>query len=254
MSLITDIPIRDGEEGDVQLIKLRSYLKDREVEYTYPDQLLIDLLVKNSKESVWRDLTGYSKGIPWGYTTKQPISPETRIRQLTGDTNEEELRYTDNDLNIFLRTIPLRYVVKLINAEGANSVTYPTDDINNPIYIVRKYLGDTDTNNVKYTDAEIVKMLFSSRLDPFAFVAEELSRGAGEAISSSVSSGDLNLASIDGISFEDDETKTQTLEESILYIRAQAVYSVYNKAPIYDFWLNKVSYGDVEWESAWYGV
>lgn len=256
MSLITDIPERGGEDGATQLDYLRSYLKDKDMdEYTYPDTYLIDLLVSNDKVVVWRELTGYLEETPWSFSTQLPMSYVNRIRSLTGDTDESNLRYTDYDLQVFLETIPLRYVVKLINAEGEDSVTYPTNDLNNPIYIVRRYLGDTDTNNVKYRDADITQLLFQSRLDPFSFVAEELSRSVGQGISGSLSSGGGTLASIDGISFDDDEkTKTDNLENDLQYIRAQATLSVYWKDPTYGFWLDGENLVDVEWEKGWYGV
>lgn len=255
MSIITDIPERNGEDGAAQLGYLRSYLKDKDAaDYTYTDQYLIDLLVENDRVAVWRELTGYLEETPWDYSTDLPISYESRIRALTGDTDENNLRYTDYDLQIFLETIPLRYVVKLINAEGEDSVTYPTNDINNPIYIVRRYLGDTDTDNVKYRDADITQMLFQSRLDPFAFVAEELSRSAGESVSGTLSEGGGTLASLDGISFDDEKTKTENLVNDLQYIRSQAILSIYWKDVPYGFWLEGENLVDVEWEKSWYGL
>lgn len=255
MSVIEDIPERDGEDGAVQLDYLRSYLKDKEVgNLTYPDQYLIDLLVENDRVTIWRNLTGYLEETPWDYSTSLPMSNQSRIRSLTGDTDESNLRYTDYDLEVFLETIPLRYVVKLINAEGGDSVTYPSNDVSNPIYIVRRYLGDTDTNNVKYRDADITKMLFESRLDPFALVADILSKSSGEVVSESLSGGGGTLASIDGISFDDEKTKTENLSRDLDYIKSQAIHSVYWKNPIYDFWLDGDSYSSTDWERAWYGV
>lgn len=255
MSLITDIPDRNGEDGATQLDYLRSYLKDKDpADYTYTDQYLIDLLVTNDRVVVWRELTGYLEETPWGYSTKLPISYESRIRALTGDIDESNLRYTDYDLQIFLETIPLRYVVKLINAEGEDSVTYPTNDINNPIYIVRRYLGDTDINNVTYRDADITSMLFKSRLNPFAFVAEELSRSSGKTISESLSQGGGTLASIDGISFNDEKTKTDNLVSDLQYIKSQAILSVYWKDSPYGFWIDGENLVDTEWEKSWYGL
>lgn len=255
MSLITDIPERDGEDGTIQLGYLRSYLKDKDIDnYIYPDQYLIDLLVGDDRVVIWKELTGYSDETPWGYSTEFPISYQSRIRALTGDTDENNLRYTDYDLLVFLETIPLRYVVKLINAEGADSVTYPTNDINNPIYIVRRYLGDTDTDNVKYRDADITKMLFESRLDPFALVADILSKSSGEVVSESLSGGGGTLASIDGISFDDEKTKTENFSRDLDYIKSQAIHSVYWKNPVYDFWQDGERSSNTGWEKAWYGV
>ncbi len=255
MSVIEDIPERDGENGTVQLNYLRSYLKDKDVgNYTYSDQYLIDLLVENDRVVIWRNLTGYLEEIPWNYSASLPISYQSRIRTLTGDIDEGNLRYTDYDLQVFLETIPLRYVVKLINAEGEDSVTYPSNDVSNPIYIVRRYLGDTDTNNVKYKDADITKMLFESRLDPFALVADILSRSSGEVVSESLSGGGGTIASIDGISFDDEKTKTDNLSRDIDYIKSQAIHSVYWKNPVYDFWQDGESSSNIDWEKAWYGV
>tara|TARA_R110001592_G_C13193009_1_gene753780 strand:+ start:76747 stop:77514 length:768 start_codon:yes stop_codon:yes gene_type:complete len=255
MSTVLDIPERDGQDGATQLAYLRSYLKDTEIgNYTYSDNLLIELLVESDRVAVWQDLTGYLGETPWDYTTTAPISYESRIRMLTGDTDEGALRYTDYDLQVFLETIPLRYIVKLINAEGDNSVTYPTNDVNNPIYIVRRYLGDTDTNNVKYRDVDITQMLFNSRLDPFAFVAEELSRSAGETVSGSVAAGGNDLASIDGISFSEGEKRTDSLIKDLSFLQSQAITSVYFKNPVYGFWLDGENLVDTEWEKSWYGI
>lgn len=255
MSELTDIPERDGETGEEQLAYLRSYLKDREAgDYKYTDSLLIDLLVINERVSVWQDITGYSGEIPWDYSTTQSISPESRIRMLTGDTDEQALRYTDYDLKIFLQTIPLRYVVILLNAEYEDTVTYPITDLNNPIYIVRKYLGDTDLTNPTYRDADITQMLFTSRLDPFAFVAEELSRSSGETVSGSVSTGGNSLASLDGISFSEDSVRMDNLEKDISYIRSQSILSVYYRDPVYGFWIDGENLVDIDWERDWYGV
>lgn len=255
MSTISDIPERENQDGETQLLYLRSYLKDREIgNYIYPDSLLIDLLVSDSKEIVWEELTGYLNEKPWGYNTSLPMSYESRIRALTGDTNEEELVYTDYDLKIFMETIPLRYVVILINAEMSNESTYPLDDINNPIYIIRKYLKDIDITIPKYTDADITKMLFKSRQDPFAFVSESLSRSAGASVGEAVVDGGGSLASIDGISFNDDITRTDNLVNNLEYINRQAVNSVYYKYPVYGFWMEGENLVDINWERDWYGV
>lgn len=253
MANISDIPVRKGLDGATQLAYLRSYLKDRDVtNYKYSDQLLIYMLVEDDRVTVWRTLTGNLKGIPWGYSVTANMSPESRIRILTGDTEEGSLRYTDYDLKVFLDIMPLRYVISLINIEAQDVNTFPTDT-NHPIHIVRFYLGDTDILSPKYTDTQIVRMLYNNREDPYTLVTRIVAMTLGGDSSENVMSGGSgDIASLDGISFSNEESKSKSLSYDVDYIQKQRNSSPYHKEIVYDYWLNKKSYTTVEWEADWY--
>ena len=254
MATIADIPVRNGEDGSAQLAFLRSYLKDRDgSEYRYTDDYLITLLVKKGKVSVWQGITGYSGKTPWSYMLDDASNHIARIRTLTGDTDESALEYTDYDLEVFLETIPLRYVVKLILAEKANVSTFPSDPFN-PIHIFRKYRGDTDLLNALYTDSQIVELLFSSRVNPYELVADMATQESASGIVEKVSTSDSNLASIDGISFSEEGKLLGDLSANVNYVKSLVLSSPYWKEPVYNFWKEGVPFVEGDWEVKWYGL
>lgn len=227
MSTITDIPIRDGLDGTEQLALLRADLKDTDSgDYRYTDQLLIDQLVTKDKDAVWSCLTGYS-GKPFTYNEDSPCDPLTRIRMATDDTDELTLRYTDQELSKWLQVYPMRYTVALIGYSEGTGSTMPVDT-QDPIHIVRKYLGDEDLT--QYTDKEIADALLSSGLSPYHYVMDKLSNDFAVKSSSESSGGDL--ASIDGISFSGNSKEDiQATQELIGYIGEVFLTSPYARQP-----------------------
>lgn len=258
MATVNDIPERGGVSGQDQLALLRAYLKDSDPNnYKFPDDLLIPLLVQNDAVTVWQDITGYGKyAVPWSYDPLNISTPVNRIRVMTGDTVKLTLRYTDYDLDKYLAVIPLRYVISAIKAKEAGGSTYPSDPFD-PIRIVRDYLEDKD--GTKYTDTVIVDNLFNSGLDPYAFVVEVMKSESGKnAVSSSTSAGgDINLATLDGISFTS-KSSTEEIEDSeksqeaILRYGASTLYG--RASDYYGFWLEGENLAKIDWEQEWYAL
>lgn len=254
MPLITDIPDRDGLDGAAQLALLRSYLKDLVVPYKFADDLLIALLVENDRVIVWRDITGESvTSIPWSYDPLMVREPITRVRILTGDTNEASLLYTDAELWRMLDVIPLKYVASMINAEQAGLSTYPSDKYN-PITIMRDYLGDTNVDSPRYTDSQLVEIIISSRVNPYGAVLNILNGEVAITSSEQLSSTGGELASLDGISFSSPSDALSQKENSRDEIKNAYLSSPYWKEDVAAWYVDGLIIGERDWEVRWYGI
>ncbi|QYW06124.1 virion-associated protein [Shewanella phage vB_SspS_KASIA] len=254
MPLITDIPERDGLDGAAQLALLRSYLKDLVVPYKFPDTLLIPLLVVDTRVTVWRNITGEAvTALPWTYDPLTIQDPITRIRVLTGDTNEGSLSYTDAELWRMLDVIPLRYVVIMINAKVAGLNTYPADK-NNPITIMRDYLEDVTVITPKYTDAQLVDMIIDSGFSPHGLVLTILENNIAIDSSSQLLSSGGELASLDGITFS---SPSEALTQKNLNkgsVSTAYMNSPYWKEDVAAWYVDGVNVTERDWEVRWYAI
>lgn len=254
MSLITDIPERDGKDGVAQLALLRSYLKDTVADYKYTDELLIDLLVLNPSTVVWANITGNSQLItPWSYDPLKIEEPVNKLRYLIGDTDELSLEYTDAELLNMLDVIPLRYVITMINSKAANGTTYPSD-INNPIHIYRKFMGDTNLLAAKNTDSEIVDIIISSCLSPYGVILENLNNILAESSSNEITTGGSEFVSVDGISFSNPTDQSSQKEYNLQSVMTSYRNSVYWKIDTYFWYEDGTDVAARVWEARWYGV
>jgi len=253
MSTVSDIPVRDGQDGTTQLSLLRLYLKDSvNSPYKFPDVLLIPLLVSKDRVSVWRDLTGYGvTAIPWSYDVSKIALPLNRIRVLIEDTIEDSMKYTDFELLRLLNILPLRYVVTLILAKTANTSTLPTDP-DDPIHILRKYLQDEDL--IKYTDSELVDLIVKSGLDPFGVVMAIVDKTLSMNSSEKVLTTGTNLASLDGISFSTPSEELKLAAEHRASIQEHLISSAYFKDPIYATYVAGVRSPESDWEVEWNAI
>lgn len=254
MPLITDIPERDGLDGAAQLALLRSYLKDLVVPYKFPDTLLVPLLVVDTRVTVWRNVTGESvTAVPWTYDPLTIQDPITRIRVLTGDVDEGELLYTDAELWRMLDAMPLRYVVSMINAKIAGLSTYPSDK-NNPITVMRDYLGDTSISTPKYTDAQLVDMIIESESSPYGLVITILENNVAIDSSSQLLSSGGELASLDGITFS---SPSEALTQKNLNkgsVVTSYMNSPYWKEDVAAWYVDGVNVTGRDWEVRWYAI
>lgn len=254
MPLVTDIPERDGLDGATQLALLRSYLKDLETPYLFTDDLLITLLVSNERVTVWRNITGEAAtSIPWSYDPTSIQEPINRVRLLTGDTVEASLRYTDAELWRLLDVIPLRYVVLMLNAEQAGGNTLP-EDRENPITILRLYLGDDDVTSVTHTDAELVQLLITSGKSPYGYIFGNVDATNGIKSSLELSSTGGELASLDGISFSSPSESMSQKESQKDDIASAYLNSPYWKEDISAWYVDGINMTERDWEVRWYAI
>lgn len=250
---LQDIPVRDSQDPSTQLKLLRAYLKDSDSSaYTWSDDYLIQLLESYDKVTAWRGVTGAGpEAIPWSYDAKAPFEPINRLRLVIGDTTEDSLTYTDDDLLKLLQVMPLRYVASLIKAKVADGKTFPKDP-QDPIHIVRKYLDDEA--GVTYTDVQIVELLFAANKNPYDLVVELLDSQIGSAASSSTASTGSGLASLDGITFsKPEDTRDQDIQNRDLIVE-QGLKSVYARDPVYGVYESGVNTVKTDWEVRWYGL
>lgn len=254
MPLITDIPDRDGLDGAAQLALLRSYLKDLELPYKFPDQFLIDLLVLNDKDVVWADIVGEPVGTdPWSYDPLLPREYINRVRLLSGDLNEGMLLYTDPEILRMLAVVPLRYTIRLIKYSQSVASTYPAD-LNDPLRIMRDYLEDIDVSTPKYTDKQLADMIINSGNSPYGLVANILDNQIGIDSSSQIQSSGGELASVDGISFTSPMealSQKKLNKSSVLSAFMSSAYWRENTAAWY---VDGVNQYPADWETRWYGL
>lgn len=254
MPLITDIPDRDGLDGAAQLALLRSYLKDLELPYKFPDQFLIDLLVLNDKDVVWADIVGEPVGAdPWSYDPLLPREYINRVRLLSGDSNEGMLLYTDPEIIRMLAVVPLRYTILLIKYSQSTTSTYPAD-LNDPIRIIRDYLEDTDVSTPKYTDKQLAGMIINSGNSPYGLVANILDNQIGIDSSSQIQSSGGELASVDGISFSSPMEALSQKKLNKSSVLAAFMSSPYWRENTAAWYVDGIDQYPVDWEARWYGL
>jgi hypothetical protein len=257
---IADIPERDGDDGARQLLLLRSYLKDKDGE-KYPDTVLVPALVLKDGVSLWRSLHGYPvTAIPWSYDPLAFSDPISRLRLEIGDTIEEDLGYTDYELNLFMTVMPLRYVASTILMLGSEEKTTPFDK-NNPITILR---GGFDGQGVLpdvslYTDGALAKLLITSRQNPFELLTSVFDNNVRGTILSRSNSdtGGSGFASLDGISFsKDGQAELLSSEQRSLDrggLLEQMLNSVYYRDGLFETWVEGVSIPDID-DGGWYEI
>ena len=254
MPLITDIPDRDGLDGAAQLALLRSYLKDLQVPYKFPDQFLIDLLVENNKDVVWADIVGEPVGAdPWSYDPLYPREYINRIRLLSGDLNEGDLWYTNPEILRMLDVIPLRYVISLIKYSQSSTSTYPSD-LNDPIRIMRDYLEDTNVTTPKYKDKQLAEMIINSGTSPYGLVMNILDNNIGIDSSSQIQSSGGEFASVDGISFSSPMEALSQKKLNKVSVQSASMSSAYWKDSTSAWYVNGVNQYPLDWETRWYGL
>ena len=249
---IEDIPVRDGDTGAVQLVKLRSYLKDSDNSaYTFPDSLLIALLVGGSSVEVWKQLKSLpTASVPWSFELSYPISHVSTIRSLTGDTDILSIKYTDYELTQFLNVIPLRYIVSLVKLSRSSS-TYPAD-LQDPIRIMRTLLDDV--SGAKYTDGDLRDRMFGTLKNPFMSVISIIGEGQSTTAASSITSGSAKLASIDGVSFAADSSETSMLSDDFSRVYEAMGNSAYVKESIFGWVVDGESVLASDTGGGWYAV
>ncbi len=248
MAVLEDIPERDGLSAQDQLDLLKSYLRSSE----YTDSMLIDLLVQRDAVTIWRDLVGAdSDEKPFTYDTLHLNMPVNKIRMLTEDTVESDLKHTDRELLKYLEVIPLRYVVSCIKLEDSTDITLPEDD-NHPLTILRKYLQDEDGQ--QYLDKDLIKMLLESGMNPFGIIIDKIN--AGSSLSMATSSDNLSggIASIDGISFNNPTEDSEIIQQNLDSVAAYASRSVYARDSVYAVYQDGENILEEHWKESWYAV
>ncbi|AFK66661.1 hypothetical protein COPG_00065 [Colwellia phage 9A] len=251
MADLADIPLRDAKDGAAQLVLLRSYLKDPSGD-TYPDNLLIDLLVNEDSLIIWTELVGDDSGVlPYSYDTSYLKEPINRVRLLTSDTNELSIKHTNMEILAYLDVIPLRYVVMCINMETSTDITTPTDP-NHPIAILRNYLKDGDGKDA--TDDILVKLILSSGMNPFGIVLDKLERITSTQLAETSSNMGSNMASIDGITFSSPLEETATIQQSFDSVSAHLARSTYIKDSVFGMYECGVNLSEQDWEKKWYAI
>ena len=254
MATAADVPSRDGKDGAAQLALLRAYLKDRQAgSYKYTDSLLYGILVNYSPVNAWRNLKGAgATAVPFSFDISKLNLPVNRIRAVTEDTTELTLKYTDAELLKLLEAIPLRYIVSLVKAKEANGKTFPSDP-DNPLHIMRKYLQDE--TGAKYTDTQLVDLIFSTGQNPFQIVMDIMDKAIGSSVHSHVvNTSGTALAALDGISFNSPKTEITESKSSRDIVSEHLTYSIYSREPVFGFFQAGKNLAAVEWEAEWYAL
>ena len=252
MSVLADIPERDELDGAAQLVRVRSYLKDRDgSSYVYTDDILIDNLVPLSPLQLWTAITGSEVGVdyPFTYTSIELSSPINLVRFHLGDTSEDELSYTDKEYLSMLEYLPLKYLLAAIRIyDTSDTATTVPIDRYNPISVMRRALSDTDLSAAEYTDHQLIDMLFASGVNPYKVVQSLMTE---KSVSNLSSSG--TLASIDGITFRDD-SQVVSLEDALSVLSNDEEYSPYYKSNGlgYNVWIDGEAMVEDSEEDKWY--
>ncbi len=249
MSDITDIPIRDEKDGEAQLALLKSYLKNNTA---FTDDFLINLLVVKSALDIWLELVGSnSNDLPFSYDPLSMIKPINRVRSLTGDTNELDIKYTDKELLSYLEVIPLRYVVDCIKLVESDAITSPRD-LDHPLTILRTYLQTGD--ELIQSDGDLIELLFSSGMNPFGVVIDHMERDTSLTMASTAANTGNSLASIDGITFSNPTDDSALIQQSLDAVGLHAARSVYSRDPVYGMFSDAENLAKVDWEAKWYAI
>ena len=250
---LVDIPERDGDDGAAQLVTLRAFIKDTDnAAYRIPDTLLIDYLVQQPKEDVWRELVkAPEKSIPWSYDTSAVGNHITLIRTLTNDIVESTAKRTDYELIQYLSFLPLKYLVSSLNAYISDSYSYP-NDLSDPLRIMRDLLDDTEC--LEYTDIQLIDAMLDNSHDPYTVVINKVLVSVTVKASLEAESGGGGLASIDGISFtnsaKDDPQASTT--DNLDVIRSRLNGSVYYKDDLFGWYIDNES--NLDAMESWYAI
>lgn len=251
MADLTDIPIREGEDGSLQLTVLRSYLKDASAT-TYTDSLLIDLLVDKGAVDIWRDLVGVNpESVPYSYDQSYLGLPINRVRLLTSDTDRLSIKHTDDEILNYLEVIPLRYVVSCINLKDSTNTTEFTDT-NHPLSILRNYLKSDTIEELN--DTNLINLLLDSGMNPFGIVLDYVGRLTSTSLANTASDSGNNLATLDGISFSDPTNEYVLAEKGLDAIKLHANRSVYCKESFYGIYECGENITGINLESKWYAI
>lgn len=248
---IEDIPLRGIEDGETQLSKLRSYLKDtEEASYKIPDDYLIGLLTKDDKVVVWRYLTkAPESSIPWSYLIGDN-SYVSLIRSLSGDTNELSVILTDYEILELLEVLPLKHLVLSIKQYIENGESYPLEDC--PLKVMRELMDDI--SGIDFPDRKLLDMVFKGKKDPYSVVIQliECESVTEAAIEARQFGG--GLASIDGISFStnDGGDSQKGSKANIEIIKDAQVNSVYIKESDYNWYVNGKDLAEISGD--WYAI